>query len=147
MRIETAYQKKLRIKKLQQLHFRRFVRGMSTPLHLREWIGLNWLETKALIELRMLPGMSWQNYGSYWVIDHVVPFWMFDITDQAELKQLWHPENLFPMIWADNNHKQGDLRFSILFLTRRKGHSAMVEMLIARCEKELKNQDKYLYGI
>lgn len=144
MRIETEYQKKEKIKNGQRAAFRRFIMGRSTPINIREWIGLNYLETKVLLESRMLNTMTWQNYGTHWVIDHIAPFWIFDVENELDLKLLWHPDNLMPMIWKDNNHKQGDLRFSILKLTRRKGGSSTVEKLIERLEKEIKVQDKYL---
>ena len=143
-RVETEYQRKARIKEKQRAAFRRFVRGQSTPINIREYIGLNFLEVKALLETRMLPTMMWNNYGNHWVVDHVVPFWVFDIDNEKELKLLWHPENLMPMIWKDNNHKQGDLRFALLLLTRRQGYSFERELLIDRCEKEIKVQEKYL---
>jgi hypothetical protein len=144
MFVETKYERKLKIKKRQQAAFRRFIRGQATPINIRDYIGLNWQETKILLESRMQENMTWQNYGSFWVVDHVAPFWIFDLEDEKDLKLLWHPDNLMPMIWADNNHKQGDLRFAILKLQRRKGYSLTTELLISRLEKEIKVQDKYL---
>lgn len=144
MHIETEYQNKLKIKKRQQAAFRRFIKGQSTPVDMRGWIGLNHFEIKELLETRMQPSMGWQNYGTHWVIDHVVPFWLFDVTNESDMKLLWHPDNLLPLIWKDNNHKQGDLRFSLLLLTRIKRYSYVIEKLIERVENELKKQDKYL---
>lgn len=146
-KVETDYQKKLKIKKLQQAAFRRFLRGKSTPIKIREWIGLNWPEIKILLESRMQSTMSWQNYGTHWVVDHVVPFWIFDLHNEDDMKLLWHPNNLLPLIWKDNNHKQGDLRFSLLLLTDIKGYSIVVEKLIERLEKEIKHQEKYRHRI
>lgn len=144
-RIETEYQKKLKVKQQQRAAFRRFIRGLCTPIKIREYIGLNWQETKELLQSRMLPSMMWNNYGNHWVVDHVVPFWIFDLTDEKELKLLWSPENLMPMIWRDNNHKQGDLRFALLLLTRRTGSFSLVrEKLIEKCEEAIKVQGKYL---
>lgn len=142
MRVETEYYKRLKEKKKDQTNFRRFLRGDATPVRVREYIGLNHWEVKELLQSRMLPAMDWKNYGSYWVVDHTVPFWIFDPKKTEDMKMLWHPDNLFPMVWADNNHKQGDLRFSILKL--RKVGSFMAEKLIERCEKEIKVLDKYL---
>jgi len=144
MRVETEYAKKLKIKKRQQTAFRRFLRGQSTPIDVRGYVGMNYLEIKVLLESRMQSCMNWQNYGSHWVVDHIVPFWLFDTENEADMKLLWHPDNLLPLIWKDNNHKQGDLRFSLLLLTRKKGYSYVVEKLIERVEKEIKVQDKYL---
>lgn len=144
-KIETDYQRKLKVKKRHQAAFRRFIRGEGTPVKVREWIGLNWQETRILLESRMLSAMSWANYGTHWVVDHVVPFWLFDPESESDMKLLWHPDNLMPMVWKDNNHKQGDLRFALLILVRRKGYSLTTEMLITRCEDAIKVQDKYIY--
>lgn len=146
-RVETEYEKKLKIKKQQQSAFRRFIRGQATPIKIREWIGLNFLEIKLLLESRMQSTMNWQNYGTHWVVDHIAPFWIFDITDERDLRLLWHPDNLLPLVWKDNNHKQGDLRFSLLLLTRRTYSSITTERLIERLEREIKNQEKYLSKI
>lgn len=143
-KVEKEYNTRLAKKKIQQSAFRRFMRGLATPIKIREYVGMNFLEVRILLESRMLDTMSWANYGTHWVVDHVVPFWLFDLNDDKELKLLWHPDNLMPMIWKDNNHKQGDLRFSILYLTKMRGYSFVVEQLIARLEKEIKVQDKYL---
>lgn len=143
-RVQTEYEKKLRIKQKQQAAFRRFIRGQATPIKIREYIGMNWQEVKILLEARMQESMNWNNYGSHWVVDHVAPFWIFDLHNEVDLKLLWHPDNLLPLIWKDNNHKQGDLRFSILFLSQRKSYSYVSERLIERLEREIKVQDKYL---
>ena len=58
-RIETEYDKKLKIKKKQQSAFRRFMRGESTPVKIREYIGMNWQEVKFILEARMQDSMSW----------------------------------------------------------------------------------------
>jgi len=144
MFVETKYQRKLKIKKRQQAAFRRFIRGQGTPINIRDYIGLNWQETKILLETRMLDSMNWNNYGSHWVIDHIAPFWIFDLENEKDLKMLWHPDNLMPMLWEDNIHKQGALKWSILKLSRIKEYSITIELLINRLIKEDKHLDKYL---
>jgi len=141
---ETEYKRKLKIKKRQQISFRRFVRGEATPIQIRYFVGLNHWELKAWFESRMLPNMTWDNYGSYWVVDHIVPFWLFDVDNDSDMKLLWHPDNLLPFILKDNNHKQGDLRFSLSLLKNRKEFSYAIEKLMEKVEKEIKVQDKYL---
>ncbi len=144
MRIETEYYQKLKKKIIQRSAFRRFIRGQATPIKIREWIGLNHGEVKILLESRMKDSMTWGNYGSFWVIDHIVPFWLFDMDNESEMKLLWHPDNLMPMKWKHNNHKQGDLSFSIRKLSRVKGYSFAVEQLIDRAQKALSVMDEYL---
>lgn len=142
-REETKYAQALKIKKGQQAAFRRFIRGQSTPINIRDWIGLNWQETKLLLENRMIPTMNWNNYGNHWVVDHIVPFWVFDVTNEADMKLLWHYDNLMPLRWRDNLLKQGDLHFSISLLSCKKGFSLTVERLIERAQNVLKGQDEY----
>jgi hypothetical protein len=140
---EILYKKKETIKKKQQADLRRFLRGQATPNNLRNWIGLNQTELKILLESRMQPSMDWKNYGKHWQVDHVAPFWIFDLENEKDLKLLWHPDNLMPLIGKDNNHKQGDLRFSLILLHGAKKWSRQIEMLIEKVEKEIKVQDKY----
>lgn len=140
---EVVYKKKEIIKKMQQADLRRFLRGKGIPVNLRKWIGLNAGELKVLLDSRMQPSMDWKNYGKHWQIDHIAPFWIFDLEDEKDLKLLWHPDNLMPLIGKDNNHKQGDLRFALILLQHAKKWSQSIEMLIEKVEKEIKVQDKY----
>jgi hypothetical protein len=143
-RVETDYDRKLKIKKKHQAAFRRFLKGKSTPYPVREYIGLNLWELKELMEDRMTKGMTWQNYGTYWVVDHTAPFWIFDMEDEKDLKLLWHPDNLMPMALKHNNHKQGALHWSILRFRKKKIYSHTVEVLIERLQKEIAVLDVYL---
>lgn len=140
---EIIYKKKEAIKKVQQSAFRRFLRGQGTPLKIREWVGLNAGELKVLLDSRMQSSMDWKNYGKHWQVDHVAPFWIFDLEDEKDLKLLWHPDNLLPLIGKDNNHKQGDLRFALFLFQKMSQWSHAIEKLIERLEKEIKVQDKY----
>lgn len=140
---EGTYKKKEIVKKMQQSALRKFLRGEAIPTKLREWIGLNAGELKVLLDSRMQPSMDWKNYGKHWQVDHIAPFWIFNLEDEKDLKLLWHPDNLMPLIGKDNNHKQGDLRFSLLLLQQAKKWSPTIEKLIERVEEEIRVQDKY----
>lgn len=143
MRVETIYAQKLKIKKNQQTQFRRFVMGKSAGDAVREYIGLNYLEVRRLLEERMIPPMAWSNYGPLWVIDHVVPFWVFDMHDRDHLRLLWHPDNLMPMFWKHNHLKQGHLRFAIELLSIRESGSIATERLLEMAIKHDKELDIY----
>lgn len=61
------------------------------------------------LEGRFKPGMSWDNYGKEWHIDHVVPDSWFDYKDIKDegFEESWKLENLQPM-WAEENMKKGN---------------------------------------
>ena len=139
---ETVYQKKKKIKQRQLADLRIFLRGKGSGGKVREYIGLNVGELKILLESRMKPSMSWNNYGKHWQVDHVVPFWLFDMDDEKDLKLVWHPDNLLPLIGKHNNHKEGNLEFALSVL-RESPWSHRTEILMERVEKELKIMDEY----
>lgn len=130
MRVETIYEQKLKIKKNQQTQFRRFVTGKGSGDAVVEYIGMNMLETRKHVEGRMIDPMTWGNYGSLWVIDHILPFWVFDMHNRDQLRLLWHPDNLMPMFWKHNHLKQGHLRFAIEVFSIHENPSVTTERLL-----------------
>lgn len=63
------------------------------------------------LESLFQPGMSWQNYGTTWHIDHVIPKSWFrveteDGIDEYELKVCWSLRNLQPLGAGENLRKK-----------------------------------------
>jgi hypothetical protein len=55
------------------------------------------------IESQFLEGMSWDNHGKAWHIDHVIPFGVIqDLEDVEDLKKVCHYTNLQPL-WKEVN--------------------------------------------
>ena len=70
-------------------------------------------------------GMNWQNYGSAWHIDHIIPKSWFNLAsedgiDEYELRLCWSLENLQPL-WANENLEKKDRHISLM----EKGHLQM----------------------
>lgn len=63
------------------------------------------------LKLKFIPlfaiGMSWENYGSLWHIDHIRPCASFDLTDPEQVKLCCHFSNLQPL-WAADNLAKSD---------------------------------------
>jgi len=69
---------------------------------------------KAHLESLWLPGMSWENYGTWrigqpmtWHIDHIRPCASFDLTKAEDQQICFHYTNLQPL-WAIDNRKKWD---------------------------------------
>ena len=60
----------------------------------------------AHLEKQFTPGMSWDNYGSGWHIDHIRPCASFDLSATDQQKQCFHYTNLQPL-WAKDNLSKG----------------------------------------
>lgn len=57
---------------------------------------------KLYLESLFSPEMTWENWGSYWHIDHIKPLSKFDLTDRNQLLEACHYTNLQPLYWRDN---------------------------------------------
>lgn len=66
-------------------------------------------ELRQHLEKQFFGGMSWENYGAYWHVDHITPLSAFDPTDEAA----WHLANLRPFPAKDNLKKSNSVEFLI----------------------------------
>lgn len=62
------------------------------------------------LESLFIPPMSWDNYGSYWEIDHIIPQNMFNIisSDDHDFKICWSLMNLRPLEKSLNRQRPRD---------------------------------------
>jgi hypothetical protein len=51
--------------------------------------------------------MTWQNHGTVWEIDHIIPVVKFDLTDAAQQRACFHHTNCRPLLCFDNRSKGG----------------------------------------
>jgi hypothetical protein len=68
-------------------------------------LGCTLEELKAYIEQRFLEGMTWENHGSVWHIDHIRPMASYDLADEAQLREAMHYSNLQPLYACENVRK------------------------------------------
>jgi hypothetical protein len=77
----------------------------------RRWmdlVGYTLDELRAHLEEQMQPGMTWDNYGSAWEIDHIRPAasFQFRSPDDSGFKMCWALGNLRPL-WKSENRSKG----------------------------------------
>ena len=72
-------------------------------------IGCTVPELNAHIEAQFKRGMSWENYGSVWHVDHIVPCSYFDLNRHDEQRRCFNFTNLRPL-WAEQNIREGNRR-------------------------------------
>jgi hypothetical protein len=80
----------------------------------RKWIdlvGYSVAQLKTHLERQFAKGMTWQNYGSAWHIDHIIPLRVFNYraADDPDFVRAWGLRNLRPLWAVDNLHKGGRL--------------------------------------
>lgn len=69
--------------------------GFKKNKHTIELLGCDWLQFKTYLECKFKPGMSWDNYGTIWDIDHVIP--LASAKDDKSLESLFHYTNCQPL--------------------------------------------------
>ena len=69
-----------------------------TPNHLANWLSYNFTDK-----------MNFENHGSYWHMDHVIPVNKFDLTDPEQVKLCFNWKNLTPMVGKENMSKHDDI--------------------------------------
>lgn len=79
-----------------------------------ELIGLSIQDYREYLECQFDNNINWENYGSYWHIDHIIPVSLFDLSDKEEQKKAFNFRNTRPLESKENISK-GNRRISHLF--------------------------------
>lgn len=66
---------------------------------------------KMVCEKRWEPGMNWENYGEYWIIERIIPGSLFSVT---ELKKSWNWKNLRPVKRIGRINKRTKVDWSLV---------------------------------
>ena len=81
------------------------LKNNSKSISTEELLGLTFNEYKIYLEDRFNEYMNWDNYGSYWDIDHIRPCATFDLTNEDEFKICFHHSNTQPLSKKENQTK------------------------------------------
>lgn len=68
-------------------------------------LGCSIEELKLHMSKKFTEGMSWDNYGKYWEIDHIKPCSLFDLSKEDEQRKCFHFTNLQPLLPKENRQK------------------------------------------
>jgi hypothetical protein len=68
-------------------------------------LGANKIFLKKWLEYQFDSNMSWNNFATYWHIDHVIPIAFFNITQKEEQRVCFHWTNLRPLSKTANIKK------------------------------------------
>lgn len=110
---------KIAIKKIRDKPHNKIINSMRTRIHLflrgrkdkhsLELLGCTVQEWKSHLEAQFKPGMTWDNYGKYWEIDHIFPLSKaFKISIEEFYKAL-HYTNTQPLTCTENAIKKDKL--------------------------------------
>lgn len=70
------------------------------------YIGCNIQYLREWFEYNFTNEMNWDNYGSYWSIDHIIPVCKFNLTLEDEKLKCWNWSNMMPVTVKYNSSKK-----------------------------------------
>ena len=95
---------KFREKRKWQLALRRYVLDKNPSYAYAFYFGLGIEEFRKWIEIQFTEGLRWENFGSAWQFDHIVPVAYFDFSNEQDLLLCWNFINIrVEGIQADKN--------------------------------------------
>lgn len=79
--------------------------GKSKSARTLELLDMELPEFRVYIQGQFRPGMTWENYGPAWHIDHVRPCASFDLSDSTQQRECFYWSNLQPLFAKENLEK------------------------------------------
>lgn len=80
--------------------------GRVKSARTRLLLGMEIPEFKIYLQGQFQPGMTWENYGPVWHVDHIRPCASFDLIDPAQQRECFNWSNTQPL-FAEDNLKKG----------------------------------------
>lgn len=120
--------------RLKQLHKNLQQRNISNILNNKkltynEVFIYNWFSK------RFTDGMNWGNYGTYWVVDHVIPMCLFDYTNNKHIDICINWRNLQPLLLSVNRQKHMNVD-----MTHINDHINQLQLFNSTLEEQEQNR-------
>lgn len=103
-----------KIKAVYRSKIHKFLKGLKTQNSL-EYLGCDIEFFKKWIEFRFSKEMNWNNFGSYWHIDHILPISKFNFTIEKNRYICSHWTNLQPLEASINQSKLNNFQLHYYF--------------------------------
>lgn len=86
-------------------------RGVKAGRHWEDLVGYTVDQLKRHLENKFQLGMTWDNYGKYWHVDHKIPVsaFNFETPEDLDFKKCWSLKNLQPLEAIQNKRKNAKI--------------------------------------
>lgn len=96
---------KFKEKRKWQIALRRYILQNNQTSAYAPYFGLDIQSFRNWIELQFTEGLNWDNFGSAWQFDHIVPVAFFDFEKEEDLFLCWNFINIRVEKLDDKNNK------------------------------------------
>lgn len=145
IRIDRKLNPKKRIKHNMYSHIRKFIRVGSKRNFWNRVIEYNIEDLMNHLEKLFTNSMTWDNYGDYWELDHIVPVTkIITNNDISQLKYAWRIKNLQPLEKHLNRIKGNRFSGNRENIIQKEKELLYNQQLMKRIHKYFKYMSKYL---
>lgn len=93
---------------IHKLLQRRISASISKIKSTKKYVGTKYENIAKWLEFNFTDEMTWENHGTYWDIDHVIPICKWDLNNQEEIDICFNWKNLSPFECSKNRHEKRD---------------------------------------
>lgn len=98
------------LNKNMSVNINKSLQGAKLERHWEDLVSYNLQQLKEHLESQFTSEMFWDNYGSYWEIDHIIPqnTFNFETENDIDFKICWSLMNLRPLEKSANRQRPKD---------------------------------------
>jgi hypothetical protein len=117
-----------KLEKLYRARVRLFIKGgvKHGKAKYEEMLGCSWDTLREWLQSNFVEGMTWENYGSEWHVDHTLPCAIFDFTNEENVKTCFNWSNLAPMFGSENISKSDKVNMTLVTKIKEKARAFIV---------------------
>lgn len=120
---DTCY----RLETLYRTRVRGFIKGgVKGKAKYEKMLGCSWDTLRDWLESNFAEGMTWENYGTQWHVDHTMPCAIFDFTNEENVKACFNWSNLAPMFGSENMSKSDKVNMSLVAKIKEKAREFII---------------------
>lgn len=90
--------------KVHRLEKDRLLKCIDKVKKTEDYLGTSFENVARWLEYNFIDGMTWENHGTVWDIDHVIPVSLWDLTNQDHNDVCFNWKNLTPLASNVNRH-------------------------------------------
>ncbi len=114
---------KIRLERLYRTRVRFCIKKKHCPKNTKfdyvTLLGCEWDILIKWLEFNMKPEMTWENYGTYWHVDHIYPCAKFNFEKEEDRKKCFNWTNLAPLECIENLKKSDTIDTEMIFKYRK----------------------------
>lgn len=104
-----------RMKKILRSRFKKTMSGKKKYKSILTYLEISMEQFLHWIEYQFTDNMTWENQGSYWEIDHVMPCSYYNLNLKTDIEKCFHWKNMRPLSKEENTKKSNKFDESLIY--------------------------------